>query len=713
MKSPVILRIFKNSQLVEVKQFLQDQVVIGRQGDVQVALDDEKVSPIHCMVEFREEKYYLCDLGSASGTFKNGQAVLDESLDSGDEITVGPYKMVFFVGVPKPKVNPTASDFPMGQVASPEAPVIAPPVAPVVEVPPTAPKKDAPAPPAAKPAAPVAKPVEPKPAAPKVNIPLSAPAITAETPVSVAKPIIRSPVVSSSTHALKSKGKTFAPPSAVTDLKTYLSVTKGPVAEVIVAWQERILSTQHYRASAILRANDLDLPPALITGTLIEIKQGIRIYIPAGADFSLVTETTKLGLDQVKGLNRLQNDARGNFVRIEQGEVGFLELGGNSKIQIIARYVPGTAIVPLIPPLMLSAGEVSGLVFSIVLVGLVAFLVNILAPVPVEKTEEELTRVAQVVFQNPPKRPAPPPPEQIPPTPPEPKPPVPTPPPVKAVVKDEVKEVVRKGKPAEAAKNNQSAGRAAEVAPKPDSKNKPKIFTSTKQGGAVKLGATAGANAQSAKDVTKTGLFSAFGNEGVRKEIDKAYSGAGELMGNADKASGSSGFNENRAGDDLGSRFKDTGAGGKGTATQGIAGVGTKGRSSGMAGYGNDFGTGEKSSVAVISGGAEEDFVGTIDREAVRRAVRSHKNEIEGCYTKVLNRLDRNQRKALEGKVVLSWDIVERGQARNVAVRDTTLHNKEVEECVRQRLATWQFPEPPAGMTATVQSYPFYFRSQN
>ena len=78
MKTPVILRIFKNGQLVEVKQFDQDQIVIGHDADVQVDLAHESVSSIHCLVEKRDQDYYICDLGSKSGTFKNGQAILDE-----------------------------------------------------------------------------------------------------------------------------------------------------------------------------------------------------------------------------------------------------------------------------------------------------------------------------------------------------------------------------------------------------------------------------------------------------------------------------------------------------------------------------------------------------------------------------------------------------------------------------------------------------------
>lgn len=207
------------------------------------------------------------------------------------------------------------------------------------------------------------------------------------------------------------------------------------------------------------------------------------------------------------------------------------------------------------------------------------------------------------------------------------------------------------------------------------------------------------------------GLFSAFGGGGARAKIDQAYTGAGEVLGMADKATGTSGFNENRAGDDLGSKFKDAGAGGKGTATQGIAGIGTKGRGSGQAAYGASEGFGSKTSVAIEGGGMEESFDGTIDKEAIRRVIRAKLHEVKSCYERALNTLEKGRK--LEGKIVLGWDIVEKGQARNVKVKSSTLGNAAVENCIRDRLASWTFPEPPAGLVAEVQAYPFILNQQN
>jgi outer membrane biosynthesis protein TonB len=279
-----------------------------------------------------------------------------------------------------------------------------------------------------------------------------------------------------------------------------------------------------------------------------------------------------------------------------------------------------------------------------------------------------------------------------------------TPPPKKVEVTE--KKVEQKGNvQSNAAKKELPQTRASEVRAKPTKVDRPKKFTSTKQGGAVKLGEKAGANAQSAKDVTKEGLLSAFGGGGVRNKLDQAYSGTGELLGMADKATGSSGQNESRAGDDIGSKFKDTGAGGKGTATQGIAGIGTKGRGSGQSAYG-ESGLGGKGNVSIDVGGTEAGFVGTIDKEAVRRVIRSILNQIKSCYERQLR-----TKSDLEGKIVINFDIQEQGRVSKAVPKEASPEMRQVAECVAARIREQRFPDPPKGSFASVD-YPFVFGKQ-
>ena len=148
------------------------------------------------------------------------------------------------------------------------------------------------------------------------------------------------------------------------------------------------------------------------------------------------------------------------------------------------------------------------------------------------------------------------------------------------------------------------------------------------------------------------------------------------------------------------------GAGGKGTATQGIAGVGTKGRGSGMGTYGSGTGSGEKGTVSIDPGGAEESWEGTIDREAVRRVIRSILSQIKSCYERQLR-----SNSSLEGKVIIEFEIIEQGRVRTAKTKSTTMNDATVESCVATRTKEARFPEPPAGTVAVVD-YPFVFGAQ-
>ncbi|WP_080602325.1 AgmX/PglI C-terminal domain-containing protein [Bdellovibrio bacteriovorus] len=707
MRSPLIFRIFKNNQLVGVKQFDQDQIVVGHNAEVHLDLDADGVSPIHCLIELRDNGWYVCDLGSSQGTFKNGQAVLDEAIASGDEIEVGPFRIAFFVGVPKPKVVP-------GAPASESA-------APVAEVP-------APPPPKPEPSMPPAAVVKTEEIKVTPVIPVATPSIPVEAPKAEEKPVLTAVPVKPeirkerSSYKKAKKSKTFAPPSEIQNLKSHLKPGKGTTVEVLVTWKERILTTYHFKGNKTIRVNaggDLSvaLPDGLVPRgyPLLDMSAGLRVNTTNEMDTEMVISggVTQHVEDLAKS-GKAQKGGNGYSVRVDQNEMLCVNLpGGNLCLYI--RFVPQAPTVPMLP-MMLSGSEMTGVAMSLIIVGLLALYISATTPKDwQENKQEEVQRIAQVVFTNPPPAPTPTPtpPPPVPPTPPPQPVATPTPPPPKkVVVADANKEAQKKGTTGQQAQRAQVAARASEVAPKPNAKDRTKKFTSTRQGGAIKTGNTAGANAQSSnKDLSKVGLFSAFGGGGSRANIDKAYSGAGEVLGMADKATGTAGFNEDRAGDDLGSKFKDAGAGGKGTATQGIAGIGTKGRGSGQAAYGASEGFGSKTTVAIEGGGAEESFDATIDKEAIRRVIRSKLNEVKSCYERALNTLEKG--KKMEGKVILAWEIIERGQARNVKVVDSSLGNPGVEECIRRRLASWVFPEPPTGMTAEVQAYPFVLNQAN
>lgn len=717
MKSPLILRIFKSNQLVGVKQFDQDQIVIGHNAEVHLDLDSDQISPIHCLIELRDNGYYICDLGSHSGTFKNGQAILDEMISSGDEISAGPFKIAFFIGVPKPKTMPGKAVEPdrnkglMPIAEEPKIKNVEASMPPAQEV-----KKEEIViersnPQLVKVTTPAIPPV-----APKVD----------EKPVIAATPLRPEIKPVSNSYKKIKKTKSFAPPSEIQNLKSHLRPGKGGTVEVIVAWKERILSAHHFQGSQVVRVNsgtpqEVVLPEGLVPRgyPLIDVKAQLRVNVTPEMKVEMISSSGEASLEDLSRAGKVQKGGFGHLVQMEQNEMLCVALpGGNVTLYI--RFVPQAPVVAL-APMMLSKSELTSIVMAFLIVGLLALYISSTTPSDWQETkQEEVQYIAQVIFDKPPVMPTPPPvatPTPTPtPPPPEVKPtptPTPTPTPKKVLVTEqEKKEQVKGKKGEETPQKAQVAARANEVAPKPNAQDRTKRFTSTRQGGAIKTGETAGANAQSAKkDLSKVGLFSAFGGGGSRANIDKAYSGAGEVLGMADKATGTSGSNESRAGNDLGSKFKDSGAGGKGTATQGIAGIGTKGRSSGQSAYGASEGLAGKTTVAIEGGGFEESFDATIDKEAIRRVIRTKIHEVKSCYERALNVQEKGKR--LEGKIVLGWEIVDKGQARNVKVKSSTLDNPQVENCIRDRLASWTFPEPPPGLVAEVQAYPFVLNQAN
>jgi pSer/pThr/pTyr-binding forkhead associated (FHA) protein/outer membrane biosynthesis protein TonB len=720
LKSPIILRIFKDNQLIEVKQFESDQIIFGHDADVTVDLNDETVSAVHCLIELRDSGYYLCDMGSSSGTKKNGQVVLDEPISSGDNIEIGPFRVQFFVGAPKPKVAPL-SVAPAAAVAPPPTAPESPkaPVAPKVPSAPVAP----PAPAASKPVAKQAAP--PIPAAPLPKPPSAPPPSSNKAGASPSKPAApvnqgRPPILPDSTvtesisYSKASRHeKTFAPASEIEDLGSYLKPTKGPVIEVIVAWQERILSTHHFGGdqNATIGTSakaDVFIPGFFTQGVapFLELKGGCRVLAPLEMEVDLTHSSQgQFDLAAMMKTGKAMKAGTVNAIRLDQGELLKLTVG-NGTIQIFVRYVSNTIKPLLAPPLDFSAGELTGLIVSMVIVSLTALYMSVYTP-PAKEDEkpEEQVRLAQFIYNKPPTTTMAAPEPTMPKKEVEVKPPPPVEP-KKIKVTEEKKEAVQKGKKEATATAKQvEAAKASEVRPN-NNVNRPKKFTSIKQGGATKIGDTAGANAQSNKDVSKVGLLSAFGGGGVRKQLDQAYSGSGELLGMANEATGKSGQNEDRSGDDIGSKFKDTGAGGKGTATQGIAGIGTKGRGSGMSSYGSGVGLGGKGNVTIDAGGEDAGWEGTIDREAVRRVIRSILNQIKSCYERQLR-----VNSSLEGKVVIQFEIMEQGRVRSAKTKTTSLNDNTVESCVAARIREARFPEPPSGTIAVVD-YPFVFGAQ-
>jgi pSer/pThr/pTyr-binding forkhead associated (FHA) protein/outer membrane biosynthesis protein TonB len=697
VSKPVVLKIFRNGGVVDIKQFVdQPQIVIGASdADVQVKLQGQ-VSPFHASIEKRGDKYVLSDLGSSQGTYLKGAKVLEAALEHGDKIAVGEYIIEFYVGAPGVAV------------VAPTTPVHAPTPAPKAPAPPAKNMDD-----------------EDTLVDRPVPRPISQVASRVTPMASAGGGVIAAAVPS---NAKRKKGeKTFAPASTYKNLNEFVRPTKGSTVEVLVAWKERVIASYHFHEKGTITYGshpscDIVIPSLtskVHKAPLLQIDGKATVFIPPGMAGSLVHDNQTTALTQLYSQGRLQAAAGGgSTISLAQGEMVRVGIGGD--VELVVRYCSETPKPTFIPMIDFASNGFLAVLLAVIL-AIVVFLYVALNKAEEKVDEEEEYRTA-LIIENPP---PPPPPVKIekvevpPPVEKE----VPKPPPEKKIVKVEPKKepipqkMEVKKEPTRTPVKQEPKKPAASAAKGGDSKeaksmkanpNKPKSNQqgSVKQGGSVKNAAKDGAQAESTtKDPSKSGIFGVFGTGGKQAKLDNTYSGGGELAGMADAATGKAGFGEDRAGEGLGSKFKETG-GGNGKSNVGVQGMGNgTGKGLGSGGF-TGVGLGGKGTVSIVPGGGGETYGGNIDRNGIRQVFINNQRALASCYERALS-VD----KGLGGKIMLDFDIGEQGRVvrADFSREKSTLVNESLANCVISRMKTWRFPEPPNKNETVQVFYPLAF----
>ncbi len=522
MKQPIFLRIYQDGKLENVKQFTEEQVVIGRNTDLLVSLKSDEVSPLHAVIEERESGYYISDLGSDSGTFKNGQKIFDEKIESGDEIKIGSYVLEFFIGVPKPK-------------KAPEATMVKPVDKPDFEKPELTKTSLE--------SKPTSQPTPPPPRAPKIpdDIP-EQPEITKVQP--------------------KKKEVPTAQPGLVQAgaLIDRFKKSEGAVVQVVTAWGDRVINTHHFsKAQEITIGSDptadivVPLPGLQVQKfPLLKLGPGVKVRIHP-----------QMKATFYKGDK--YNDNVSNEVDLQQGEMLHLTLN-DGEFSIFVRFGPDT-VKPLVAPVLdFTASESTAVILAGVIAAIFSLFMAFYSPVVLEDEDllEQPLRKAVVTFNAPKRKRVVKVSDQA----------------QKKKVNEskEKKAVTTNPDPGKAGelRPNRTTKKS----------NQPSSTVKQGGAKKISNQAGANVKSKPRKEVKDQGLLSVFGSRGAQKELSKAYSGTGELQGLAASASGKTGQTSDRAGDQLGGRLKDIGVGGKGTSTSGFSGVGTKGKGTGTFGYG-------------------------------------------------------------------------------------------------------------------------------
>ena len=149
--------------------------------------------------------------------------------------------------------------------------------------------------------------------------------------------------------------------------------------------------------------------------------------------------------------------------------------------------------------------------------------------------------------------------------------------------------------------------------------------------------------------------------------------------------------------------------GGKGLGSMGNSGFGPEGgKASGTIGRASveyKAGLGNHNERAVPVKPGKPQVEGTIDKRIIQKVVRDHSGEFRACYERELNKI-----KGLNGRVVLFWLISPQGDVTKAMVKDTSLKNATVEQCLIKSVNHWRFPAPKGGGIVAVE-YPFVFNA--
>lgn len=91
------LVIVKSNALEEDIVLKDEEIVIGRDEEADLTVDDDRLSRKHCKISQDGGQFVISDLGSSNGTFVNGVKVTEKTLENNDKIQIGSNVLQFQV----------------------------------------------------------------------------------------------------------------------------------------------------------------------------------------------------------------------------------------------------------------------------------------------------------------------------------------------------------------------------------------------------------------------------------------------------------------------------------------------------------------------------------------------------------------------------------------------------------------------------------------
>ncbi|MBI5512049.1 MAG: AgmX/PglI C-terminal domain-containing protein [Deltaproteobacteria bacterium] len=646
------VQVVKAGQLLGQHQFDSDSnrtIKIGRLPSAQLKIDDPKVARIHAVLEFTGAEVSLIDMGSAIGTVVNGAKIHKVKLNPGDQVMIGDIQLVINIG-----------GAPAAQYSGVQ----------------TVPNMPAPAMPMAGPTAMMPQGAMPQampaPMGPLGSMPGSMvqPRFEQDQPAApirrVTKERLRAAAVESKPHPALAAEEPMTRENRLLEMRVY--------------WGEVLLGVYHYKEPKAITIGETKRTDFFISSEGLPTEEYPIIRYASG-DYVMTFTNTMDGEVELGGeLSPLQALRASSVVRKDSQLEGSYSLALPPEARAVLHWGGATFALRFVAPARRLPSEpfrnVDLQFLNMLLMSIffhVSLIITLLVyPYDTESLRDDLfsqpDRFAKLVLE-----------------------------PTKE--KKSTQDMLKKIR--ETVEKNQEKMKP-EKEPPPD-KNKVVLPPQTDKQVRPKK-----TEAQKQAEVKQkfTKMFAGVGGASGAAGSILGGGGGGSLSGTLSNVIGTAGAGSATAGlAGFGIRGGGPLTGGGMGTSRGIAGIGTAGRlGGGGMGYGSGVGIGGRKDRNLI-GFSTPVVMGALPREVIQKVINENKQQIRYCYEVELQR-----KQDLEGKVGVKWIIAATGMVAKVMVTESTLKNKNVEECIMAKIRGWKFPAPAGGGIVEV-NYPFVFRA--
>lgn len=94
-----------------------------------------------------------------------------------------------------------------------------------------------------------------------------------------------------------------------------------------------------------------------------------------------------------------------------------------------------------------------------------------------------------------------------------------------------------------------------------------------------------------------------------------------------------------------------------------------------------------------------------LSKEEVGEVIHRHLSEVRYCYESAILRTP-----GVEGRLIVNFNIGKTGAVTSSEIKNSTLPDPRLDDCIIRRLSSWRFPQPKGGVDVAV-SYPFIFKT--